>query len=169
MTAVFSGYSFFDVARGLWSVLFYAHCTTSKYAKQVLHDHFGDASAFYIYYEWYWIRLRKQSHNKIRPKPSLKRSIPHSRKYKGNGYKLSTQRLLGSFVGVGGSGGKRELWLVNSCFEYHRPIITNACTPKRPQKSQRLKVVPILPRVYELGDWPFLPTIGDKMSWETSP
>ena len=48
MTAVFSGYSFFDVARGFWSVLFHAHCTTSKYAKQVLHDRFGDASAFYI-------------------------------------------------------------------------------------------------------------------------
>ena len=53
MRAVFSGYSFLDVARGLWSVLFHAHCTTSKYAKQVLHDRFGDASDFCIYYEWY--------------------------------------------------------------------------------------------------------------------
>ena len=43
------------------------------------------------------------------------------------------------------------LWLVNSCLEYHRPIITNACPPKQSQKSLHPKLVPILPRVSEVG------------------
>ena len=30
---------------------------------------------------------------------------------------------------------KRYLWLVDGWFENHRPIITNACPPKRAQKS----------------------------------
>ena len=38
------------------------------------------------------------------------------------------------------------LWLVNDCHEYHRPIITNVCTPKQ---SQRPKLVPILPKELE--------------------
>ena len=38
---------------------------------------------------------------------------------------------------------KRYLWLVNGCLEHHRPIITNACSPKRSQKSLRRKLVPI--------------------------
>ena len=103
MTAVFSGYSFFDVARGLWPVLFHAHCTTSKYAKQVLHDRFGDASDFCIYYEWYWIRPRKQSHSKIRPKPSLTRSIPTPESIRGMG--TSFRRNDFGIICEGGVGG----------------------------------------------------------------
>ena len=41
---------------------------------------------------------------------------------------------------------KRWLWLVNGCLGYHRPIITNACSPKRSQNSLRLNLVSILPR-----------------------
>ena len=37
--------------------------------------------------------------------------------------------------------------MAHYCLEYHRPIITNACPPKRPQKSLRAKLVPILPGV----------------------
>ena len=39
------------------------------------------------------------------------------------------------------------LWLVNGFLEYHPPIITNTCPPKRSQKSLRLKLVSILPRL----------------------
>ena len=39
---------------------------------------------------------------------------------------------------------KRYLWLVHGFLEYHRPIITIACPPKRSQvKSLRRKLVPI--------------------------
>ena len=47
---------------------------------------------------------------------------------------------------------KRYLWLVNGCLEYHRPIVTNPCPPKRSQKSLHQKLVPILPRVSEVGN-----------------
>ena len=42
---------------------------------------------------------------------------------------------------------KRYLWLVNGFLEYHPPIITNTCPPKRSQKSLRLKLVSILLRL----------------------
>ena len=35
--------------------------------------------------------------------------------------------------------------------EYHRPIITNGCPPKRFQKSLHPKLVAILPGVSEVG------------------
>ena len=47
---------------------------------------------------------------------------------------------------------KRYLWLVNGCLEYHRPIITSACSLKRSQTSLRPKLVPILLHVSEVGN-----------------
>ena len=47
---------------------------------------------------------------------------------------------------------RRYLWLVNGCLEYHQPIITNACPSKWSQKSWRQKLVPILPRVSDVGN-----------------
>ena len=75
-------------------------------------------------------------------------AISHSRnrKYKRNGYKLLVQRFLVTFRCT-----SFYLWLANSCLEYHRPIITNACPSKRSQKSLHLKLVPILTRVSEAG------------------
>ena len=96
--------------------------------------------------------------------------ISHSTNYKGNGYNLSAQRFLGSFgwtsvtlVIIGRCYSrqpltnhnlvdKRYLWLVNGCLEYHRPIVTNPFPTKRSQKSLHQKLVPILPRVSEVGN-----------------
>ena len=36
---------------------------------------------------------------------------------------------------------KRYIWLRNGCLEYHRPIITDACPPKRSQESLHLACV----------------------------
>ena len=44
----------------------------------------------------------------------------------GNGYKLSAQRLLGSF------GWALMIGFVNGCLENHLPSKTNACCPKDP-------------------------------------
>ena len=96
--------------------------------------------------------------------------ISHSTNYKGNGYNLSAQRFLGSFgwtsvtlVIIGRCYSrqpltnhnlvdKRYLWLVNGCLEYHRPIVTNPFPTKRSQKSLHQKLVPILPRVSDVGN-----------------
>ena len=55
---------------------------------------------------------------------------------------------------------KCSLWLVNGCLEYHRPIITNVCPPKRSRKSLHPQLVPILPRVSEVGNKPFPSSLG---------
>ena len=54
--------------------------------------------------------------------------IPQSSNYGGgeNGYKLSAQRLLGSF------GWALMIGFVNGCLENHLPSKTNACCPKDP-------------------------------------
>ena len=51
---------------------------------------------------------------------------------------LSEQRVLSSF-----GPDKRYLYLVNGCFEYHPPIISNVCPPKQSQNSLRRKLIPI--------------------------
>ena len=68
--------------------------------------------------------------------------------YKENEYKLSAQRFLGSY----GWTIVTSDWL-GGCLEYHRPIITNACPPRRSQKSLHPKHVLILPWVSEVGNY----------------
>ena len=161
MTAVFSGYSFFDVARGLWLVLFHAHCTTSKYAKQVLHDRFGDASDFCIYYERYWIRPRKQSHSKIRPKPSLKRSIPTPESIRGMG--TSFRRNDFGIICERGGGEEASVnydWLMVALNTIAQSLQT-LVHPNDPRihSTQSLYFLEIRKREIYL----FWPTIGDKL------
>ena len=52
--------------------------------------------------------------------------IPQSSNYGGNGYKLSAQRLLGSF------GWALMIGFSNGCLENHLPNKTNACCRKDP-------------------------------------
>ena len=48
---------------------------------------------------------------------------------------------------------KQYLWLVNGCLEYHQPVITIACPPKRSQKWLHRKLVPISLIVSGVGNW----------------
>ena len=72
--------------------------------------------------------------------------IANPRNYKGNEYKLSVKRFLGSLV------DKRYFWSVNGYLDYHRPILTNDCPPKQSQKPLYPKPGPILRRVSEVGN-----------------
>ena len=63
--------------------------------------------------------------------------ISHSRKYTGNGYKHSAQRLLGSF----GWTNVTLLWLGNGGLAYHPPIVTTACPPNQSQNSDYTQIL----------------------------
>ena len=53
---------------------------------------------------------------------------------------------------------------VHGCLEYRRPIMTNACPPKRFQKSLHPELVPILMWVSEAGN--LLTTISTLLIWQ---
>ena len=112
MRAVFSGYSFFDVARGLWSVLFYAHCTTSKYAKQVLHDRFGTPALFIFITSGIEFVSENSPIIKFDPNPASNGQFPTPESIRGMGTSFRRNDFwdrLWVLGGGGGSGGKREL------------------------------------------------------------
>ena len=65
----------------------------------------------------------------------------------------STNSLLGKLWGEWvQSFGRNDFWERLGGQALHRPIITNAWPPIRSQKSLRSKLVPILPRVSEMGN-----------------
>ena len=83
---------------------------------------------------------------------SLKTEFPTPEIIRGvNDFKLSAQRCLES----GWTRVKNDWFMVALNTIGHRPIITKVCLPYRSQKSLRLKFVPILPEVYEVGNTPF--------------
>ena len=54
--------------------------------------------------------------------------------------------------GMGTSFPRNDFWMGKSSFLNHRPIITNACSPKQSPKSLHSTLVPILPWVSWVGN-----------------